>query len=208
VGSGAERLEAWVGGVKWAESGLLTPDSLSARLIASAPLAIAPHETTEVTIRAVTRAAGGPESYRLRMDASGIGVIQPASALLAINVLPWSGQEFPMWTEAGGFTATTLRESYSNFPNPFAAGRQATTFVYYLHTSGRVSIRILTPHGAPVATLIDHAPHAVGLHQLERWDGRNDRGETVYNGVYVAELEVSYDDGTHERVLRKLAVVR
>jgi hypothetical protein len=30
----------------------------------------------------------------------------------------------------------------------------------------------------------------------------------VRNGVYVAELSVAYDDGTHERLLRKVAVVR
>jgi hypothetical protein len=113
-----------------------------------------------------------------------------------------------MWTEAGGFAATTLTESYSNFPNPFAAGRQATTFVYYLRSDALVSIRILTPHGAHVASLVDRAPQSGGLHQEERWDGRNDRGETVYNGVYVAELVVSYGDGTGERVRRKLAVVR
>ena len=44
-----------------------------------------------------------------------------------------------MWSNASGLTATTLAASYSNFPNPFAAGREATTFVYYLPSSARVT---------------------------------------------------------------------
>jgi hypothetical protein len=208
VGAGAARLEAWVGGAKWAESGSLALDSLTASLFSSAPLSVGPGETTRVEIRVVARSAGGPSGYRLGVDQAGIGVVQPSSALLAINVQPLAGQEFPMWSEAAGLTASTLQGSYSNFPNPFAAGREATTFVYYLPSPARVSIRILTPHGESVATLFENAPRAIGLHQDDRWDGRNGRGQPVYNGVYVAELEVRYDDGSGARLLRKLGVVR
>ena len=113
-----------------------------------------------------------------------------------------------MWSAAAGLTASTLRGSYSNFPNPFAAGREATTFVYYLPAGARVSIHILTPHGESVATPLEDATRSSGLHQSDRWNGRNGRGQPVYNGIYVAELDVRYDNGTSDRILRKLAVVR
>ena len=119
-----------------------------------------------------------------------------------------SGQAFPLWSEAGNFGATSLVASYSNFPNPFAAGREATTFVYYLRAPARVSLRLLTPAGAGVATLLDDAPRPAGLHQDDRWDGRNGRGDAVRNGVYVAELTVRYDAGGTDHTFRKVAVVR
>jgi hypothetical protein len=156
----------------------------------------------------VTRKDAEPSGFRLGVDQAGIGVMQPSSALLAVNVQPAAGQSFPMWSNAAGLTPSTLSGSYSNFPNPFAAGREATTFVYYLPAGARVSIRIFTPHGENVATVFENAPRALGLHQADRWDGRNGHGQPVYNGVYVAELEVRYDDGTSDRLLRKLAVVR
>jgi hypothetical protein len=142
------------------------------------------------------------------LDRSDVGVVQPAGALLAIAVLPENGQAFPLWSSPGGFTATDLTASYANFPNPFAAGRQTTVFAYYLRTDARVSLRILTPRGVPVATLIDGASRGAGLHQVDRWDGRNGAGAVVLNGIYVAELAVSYDDGISERHVRKVAVVR
>ncbi|MFI5371632.1 MAG: hypothetical protein ACHQ52_08745, partial [Candidatus Eisenbacteria bacterium] len=208
VGAGAYRLEAWIGATMVAVSAPLTPDSTTADLAAIAPFAVAPGETVSVAIRVVPRSGTGPASYRLGCYGSGIGVVQPGSALLAIAVQPMSGRVFPMWTEAGGFTGSTLSASYSNYPNPFAAGREATHFVYYLPQSGTVSIHILTPRGESVATVLDGAPRGAGLHQGELWDGRNGQGHPVFNGIYVAELTVRFDAGGGDHLLRKVAVVR
>jgi hypothetical protein len=208
VGAAASRLEAWVDGTRWGETATLTPDSTTVTIVAASPLAIPPQDTARVELRMVTRADAGPAGIRLGLEQAGVGVVQPSSALLAVNVQPVPGQDFPMWTDAAGLTGSSLRDSWSNFPNPFAAGRQATTFVYYLPAGARISIRILTSRGETVATLFENTQRAAGLHQTDTWDGRNGRGQPVYNGVYVAELDVRYDDGTSDRVLRKLAVVR
>jgi len=128
--------------------------------------------------------------------------------ILAVSVNAAPGQSFPMWSESGSLTAADLEVSYSNFPNPFAAGRQQTSFVYYLRQDAQVSIRIWTSRGDPVVTMLSNTPRSAGLQQVDRWDGRNGRGLAVSNGVYVAELSVRFADGTSERVLRKLAVVR
>ena len=119
-----------------------------------------------------------------------------------------SGQAFPLATETGTLTAAGLEESYANFPNPFEAGREETTFVYSLSGDAAVTLRLLTPHGESVVTLLDGVSRAAGLHQDDRWDGRNGRGDVVRNGVYLAELVVEYSNGSRERVLRKVAVVR
>ena len=207
VGAAAERVEAWVGGALWASSGPLEADTLRASL-AGDTLAIAAGQTAAIEIRIVPRAGGTVAAFRAGIEADGIAVVQPPSALLAIDVLPDSGQSFPMWTEAASLTPATLAGSYSNFPNPFAAGRQATSIAYYLDRAARVTLRVWTLRGEPVASLLEDSPRPAGLHQEDRWDGRNGRGTVVVNGVYVAELHARYDDGKSERVLRKVAVVR
>ena len=57
-------------------------------------------------------------------------------------------------------------------------------------------------------TMLDSAPLPAGLYQDQNWDGRNGRGEVVVNGVYLAEILVTFGDGTAQRHIRKVAVVR
>ena len=158
----------------------------------------------------VVRAAASPraEFLRLGLAADGVDVVQPAAGVLSIRVEATAGQDFPMLTAAGGFVPLDLEASYSNFPNPFAAGRDATAFVYALDRGGTVTLRVFTARGELVRTVLDGASRTTGLHQDDRWDGRNGRGVAVNNGVYVAELRVEYDDGESARVVRKIAVVR
>ena len=107
-----------------------------------------------------------------------------------------------------GEAAATLASSYSNFPNPFAAGRTSTAFTYVLAQDATVTLQIWTATGDKVTTLIPGQSRGAGLHQDDRWNGLNGAGRPVVNGVYLAELMVSYPDGTHERLLRKVAVTR
>ena len=209
VGRAVSKLLAYAGGAPWAQSATLGSDSAQATLVAGTPLAIPAGVTAAVEIRAVLNGVAPlPESFRLGLDAAGIGVVQPASALLRIQVRAETGQSFPLWTEAGSFGSASLSASYSNFPNPFAAGRKATTFAYYMEQPGRVTLRILTPHSEPVLTLVRDATRPQGMNQSDVWDGRNGSGDVVRNGVYVAELSVAYDNGAHRRLVRKVAVVR
>ena len=129
-------------------------------------------------------------------------------ALLAIRIEPEAGSQFPFWSEAGHFTGLSLSESYANFPNPFAAGREVTTFVYTLQDEAQVTLRVLTPYGENVATILSNVQRAAGLYQEDSWDGLNGRGAPVRNGVYLAELIVDFTSGQKERILRKVAVVR
>src|SRR5262249_38094603 len=131
-----------------------------------------------------------------------------SSALLHIDVRPDPGQVFPLWSEAGSFGATSFSASVSNFPNPFAAGREVTRFVYYLTSDARVTLRLATLDGDLVLTSLDRAPRAPGMQEADGWDGRNGAGRTVRNGVYVAELIAEFADGRRERAVRRVAVVR
>src|SRR6185503_19445140 len=121
--------------------------------------------------------------------------------LLSVAVLAAPGQTLPFWTQAGNFSNRSLAESWSNYPNPFPAGRGLTRFVFYLPAAARVSLDIWTPRGERVTSAVSNVTFGAGLHQELSWDGRNGRGQSVSNGVYVAELNVRFDDGTRTRLL-------
>src|SRR5206468_12917012 len=122
-----------------------------------------------------------------------VGVVQPQNALLSVAVLAAAGRSFPMWSQPAAFTPHSLAASYSNFPNPFAAGREKTHFVFNLPGPGRVDLVIWTVRGGRVVTLMSGVATAAGLHQSTVWDGRNGRGAVVANGAYIAELVAHLD---------------
>lgn len=104
-------------------------------------------------------------------------------------------------------------ESYLlNFPNPFGSpGKETTTIVYYLKKDTNVGFRIYNLIGELVwsKSYTSSEPqgreglHSRGSNEVE-WDGRNDYGHKVLNGVYILVLETG--DG---KVLKtKIAVVK
>jgi hypothetical protein len=193
-------------GAAWASVSLAPGDTLAT--LAGAALTLMPQAPEALELRFVARAGSRVPGLRLGFAAADVGVVQSNNPLLLVAVTAPAGHTFPLWSEYGGFVITQLEPSYSNFPNPFAAGREATHFAYYLPSAGRVTLRIWTPRGERVASLLDGVTRAAGLHQDDAWDGRNGSGRTVANGVYLAELVVDLDGGGSHRLLRKVAVVR
>ena len=172
------------------------------------PPVVGAGQSLSFTVQAAVRQGAPAGELSFLLSESGIGAGPPGGGGLTISILPVSGEVFPMATQSGHVSASTLADSYANFPNPFAAGREETTFAYALDRQATVRLRILTPHGELVRDLLTDAPRAPGLHQSDLWDGRNGNGTPVHNGVYLAELSVTYDDGSTARQLRKVAVVR
>jgi hypothetical protein len=195
-------------GALWAESATLTVDSTGAWIAFPSDLSVMPGKTETLELRTTLSPSAPAISLRLGFDRADVGVVQPGGAALSIALVPETGQSFPLWTDTGNLGAMSLEKSYANFPNPFAAGREQTSFVYYLPQNGRVTLRIWTLRGDAVTTLIRDGARPAGLHQEDVWNGRNGSGDTVLNGVYLAELVVTFDDGQSKRLLRKVAVVR
>jgi len=208
AGSAARKIKLYEGTNLVGESDSLTVDSTTACIYFSSPILLDPQEKHEFALSVDLQGSIGVDGVRFGIDGDDIGVVQPGSALLQIALAPREGMTFPMWTEAGNFSSLSLEESFSNFPNPFAAGREATTFVYYLPRNARVTLKIWTVRGEAVFTVLQDAYCSAGLHQNLHWDGRNGRGNAVLNGVYIAELAVQFDDGSKGRLFRKVAVVR
>ncbi|MGH7494760.1 MAG: FlgD immunoglobulin-like domain containing protein [bacterium] len=85
-----------------------------------------------------------------------------------------------------------------NYPNPF---NPATTIEYEISKSTNVSLAVYDIVGRRVRTLVSTRQNA-GHHRVT-WDGTNDGGRIVANGVYVYRLQV---DGT--TLSRKLLLVK
>lgn len=191
-----------------ADSGTLDPAATGFILTPDEALVIDAGQTLELTVEVTLKEGASTGSLKLSLEDGGIVAGPPGGDGAGVRVLPASGQAFPFVTETGNLGAASLKDSYANFPNPFAAGREATTFAYYLPEDGRVTLRVMTPHGELVAGLLQDEPRAAGLHQSDLWQGLNGNGSPVHNGVYLAELVVQYGNGSSERILRKVAVVR
>lgn len=85
-----------------------------------------------------------------------------------------------------------------NYPNPF---NPATTIEYTLLTAGTVVLQIYNVDGQLVRTLISQDCLA-GTHQI-RWDGTNNSGQNVTNGVYFYRLQFNQDIQTRKLIFLK-----
>jgi hypothetical protein len=84
------------------------------------------------------------------------------------------------------------------YPNPF---NPTTTIRYSIASAGHVSLRIYNAAGQLVRTLVDEdqAPAAEGFSVI--WDGKNNGGQGVANGVYFYRLAAKGYSDTRKMVL-------
>jgi hypothetical protein len=117
-----------------------------------------------------------------------------------VTVVDENGTNFRESDQGTSTIISLLSESpedqFFNYPNPFGQNGEITRFVFFLEQSGPVEIRIYNLMGGLVRTLkednIDANGGRVvdGIGQLT-WDGYNDAGNRVLNGVYLAVLRAN-----------------
>jgi hypothetical protein len=105
------------------------------------------------------------------------------------------------------------REAYGNYPNPFGQPPHETTKIVFLlntTTNADVTIRIFTLTGELVKSRwnrnLNNLPRGLYDGYLE-WDGRNDQGKRVLNGVYLCIIEIKAD-GTAQKYITKIAYIK
>ena len=90
-------------------------------------------------------------------------------------------------------SASTVR-TYA-FQNPFSpAQHEVVRIQYSLSHPAEVTIRIYDFASRPVKTLIQDATRTGPENHGENWDGKNDAGEVVANGVYFYRIETDRGD--------------
>ena len=90
------------------------------------------------------------------------------------------------------------------YPNPFNPLEQECTIRYSLAEDGEVTIKIYDIGGNPVRTLIDDESQSAIDEQSVAWDGKNDKGNVVANGVYFYVIESS----SGEKATGKAAIIK
>jgi immune inhibitor A len=85
-----------------------------------------------------------------------------------------------------------------NYPNPF---NPQTEIEYYVSKSGQVSLEIFNALGQKVRTLLNREQER-GAH-LAEWDGTNDGGAQVANGIYFYRLKADNVSLTNKMILLK-----
>jgi hypothetical protein len=101
----------------------------------------------------------------------------------------WSGT-WKVFLASEKLESTT--ETYA-FPNPFSPNREVIKIKYSTSQSADVTIRILDFGMNLVRTLIQNAPrNSIGEH-LENWDGKDESGRVVPNGVYFYRVDIGSD---------------
>jgi hypothetical protein len=124
------------------------------------------------------------------------------------------GSDHPIFeSEIFSLTANDPKEAFCNYPNPFGQPPFETTKIVFLLTTpgnANVNIRIFTLMGELVKSKwnknLDNLPRGLYDGYLE-WDGRNDRGDRVLNGVYLCIIEIKAN-GFNEKFMTKIAYIK
>ena len=75
-----------------------------------------------------------------------------------------------------------------NFPNPFNPQKQSTQIRYYLQNRENVTITIYDVGGITIRTLSKKELKIAGEHVEDIWDGKDESGNYVPNGIYYAKV--------------------
>lgn len=90
------------------------------------------------------------------------------------------------------------------YPNPFNPEYTSGTIRYSLSSSGAITINIYDASNRLVKTLIENQPKPANTELSETWDGRNENGDPVANGVYFYVIE----SNRGERAVGKIAILK
>lgn len=155
-------------GSTWVLSGTITDPTSGQRFAAP--------QIYSVGVIGDTVWAGGPEGIAYTIDSPG----QPFGQ---------SWKIFRTYEPVG-----TSRTTYS-FPSPFSPGDEVVRLHYGMAgLEGSVTIKIFDFAMLPVKTLIQNAQRSPSVEHDEIWDGRDDYGRTVPNGVYFYRVEIGGAD--------------
>ena len=97
-------------------------------------------------------------------------------------------------------------EDVLNYPNPFET---QTTFTFKLNQDGWAEIKIYTLDGRMIRHL-ESVPASAGFNMIP-WDGRDDAGDELANGVYLYKVFISsWSEGekSKKEVIGRLMIFR
>lgn len=91
-------------------------------------------------------------------------------------------------------------ESFA-FPNPFNPRSEVVRIKYNLSRSSNVTLRIMDFGMNLVKTVLQNAPRVSNPEQLDYWDGKDENGKVVPNGVYFYRLDIDGNDALFGKII-------
>lgn len=91
-------------------------------------------------------------------------------------------------------------ETYA-FPNPFSPDEEVIRIKYKIEKSSYVTIRIFDFGMNLVRTVIQNANRNLTGEQIEFWDGRDDNGKIVPNGVYFYRIDIDSNEPLFGKII-------
>jgi hypothetical protein len=103
-------------------------------------------------------------------------------------------------------------EAFITYPNPFGKNQEYANIKFIMESGGDVEIRIFTLVGELVWTRIVQGEtpgsHDGANESKYQWDGKNDKGYTVLNGVYLCVLRLKEQSGGTKTYIKKIAYIK
>jgi hypothetical protein len=112
-----------------------------------------------------------------------------------------AGAAFPYAAEQINIIETNINIGFYNYPNPFAAGSGTTTIQYYLNSDSKVSLKIFDLISRKVKVIVNDEQQTGGTLHKYVWDGRNDGGKIVVNGVYYAVIKINGSEQHYTKIV-------
>ncbi len=101
------------------------------------------------------------------------------------------------------------KEAFGNYPNPFGRQYSFTNIAFLLEHDSDVDIRIFTLNGELVWSKKLTGLRRGFYDRLVKWDGTNDQGQRVLNGVYLGTIDIRPLDGSpSQRYITKIAYIK
>jgi hypothetical protein len=157
-----------------------------------------------------SRALAGEIRFEIRGSADVVLSISESGTRIGVS-LELDGGDIAGHFRSGPLSIMSSRfdEYVHNYPNPFRAGTEPTKICYFLTRNAAVTIKIYDLGGRLVWSTSIGAGDTGGTgapegtwHEIP-WNGRNDRGELVRNGVYMCKVEAG-----SQSALFKIAVAK
>ncbi|GAB4333447.1 MAG: hypothetical protein Kow0037_11650 [Calditrichia bacterium] len=165
----------------------------------------------DTVIIAIDLAANAPNKS-IQMRLSGI-TAYTGSRLSPIQVVDLEGNVWPQPNLGNSEVITVVssdeQKVFGNYPNPFGEAEEFTRFVFWAEDAGTADLRIYTLMGGLVWSHTESIPNGGQLYDgLLTWNGSNNSGQKVLNGVYLAILRVNYNNGTTKIFKTKVAYIK
>ncbi|MEJ2636278.1 MAG: hypothetical protein P8184_13430, partial [Calditrichia bacterium] len=169
---------------------------------------VVPIEQKNLIVLVETDASSPNKSFRLQIEK--ISAFEETTGN-EVQVVDSVGNPFNPQSELSSSELVTVISSakekiFSNYPNPFGIEQNYTSFVFWMDGPGSAEIRIYTLLGGLVYSHKKNLP-AAGLYDgALRWDGVNNAGNRVLNGVYIAIINIK--DGSNKSYKTKIAYIK